>query len=84
MLDVDNGPEGLTRKANDALYDAAGLQAAYRALRPRGVFAVWSSAPNATFAKRLRRAGFDVDEVNVRATARGAGARHVIWIATRS
>jgi len=84
LLDVDNGPEGLTRKANDALYDAAGLQAAHAALRPRGVLAVWSSAPNATFAKRLRKGGFDVNEVNVRATARGAGARHVIWIATRS
>jgi hypothetical protein len=27
LLDVDNGPEGLTRKANDALYSSAGLQA---------------------------------------------------------
>src|ERR1700704_60995 len=43
LLDVDNGPEGLTRKANDALYNAAGLKAAYTALRPRGVLAIWSS-----------------------------------------
>ena len=28
LLDVDNGPEGLTRKANDALYSSAGLKAA--------------------------------------------------------
>ena len=83
LLDVDNGPEGLTRKANDALYSSAGLSAAYTALRPGGVLAVWSSGPNAAFSKRLRAAGFDVNEVAVRATGRGGGARHVIWIATR-
>src|SRR6267142_517082 len=27
LLDVDNGPEGLIRKANDALYDIKGLKA---------------------------------------------------------
>src|SRR5690242_8820214 len=62
LLDVDNGPEGLTRKANDALYDSAGLKAAWAALRPQGVLAVWSSGPNPPFAKRLRLAGFDVNE----------------------
>jgi spermidine synthase len=84
LLDVDNGPEGLTRKANDALYSSAGLTAACAALRPDGVLAVWSSGPNAPFSKRLRAAGFDVNEVAVRATGRGGGARHVIWIATRN
>jgi spermidine synthase len=83
LLDVDNGPEGLTRKANDGLYSAAGLSAAHAALRPGGVLAVWSSGPNPAFAKRLRGAGFDVNEVNVRATGRGGGARHIIWIATK-
>ena len=84
LLDVDNGPEGLTRKANDALYSSAGLDAARTALRPGGVLAVWSSGPNAAFTKRIRGAGFDVNEVNVRATGRGGGARHVIWIATKT
>jgi spermidine synthase len=83
LLDVDNGPEGLTQKANDALYDSAGLKAAHTAMRHGGVLAVWSSGPNAPFAKRLRGAGFDVNEVAVRATGRGGGARHVIWIATK-
>jgi spermidine synthase len=83
LLDVDNGPEGLTRKANDALYSSVGLQATHTALRPGGVLAVWSSGPNPAFAKRLRGAGFDVNEVNVRATGRGGGARHIIWIATK-
>jgi spermidine synthase len=83
LLDVDNGPEGLIRKANDALYDLKGLKAIRRALRPKGVLAVWSSGPNASFSKRLREAGFAVNEVAVRATTKRSGARHVIWFATR-
>jgi spermidine synthase len=84
LLDVDNGPEGLVRKANDALYDLKGLKAIHRALRPGGVLAVWSSGPNPAFGKRLSAAGFAVNEVGVRATAKRSGARHVIWFATRS
>jgi spermidine synthase len=84
LLDVDNGPEGLIRKANDALYNPKGLKAVRRALRQGGVLAVWSSGPHPLFSKRLRDAGFDVDEVAVRATAKRRGARHVIWFATKS
>lgn len=80
LLDVDNGPEGLTHKANDALYDLAGLRAARDALRPGGVLAVWSSGPDDGFTRRLRQAGFSVEEMKVRATGK-RGARHVIWIA---
>jgi spermidine synthase len=84
LLDVDNGPEALIRGANDALYDLKGLHSIHRALRPGGVLAVWSSGPNAAFSKRLRAAGFAVDEVGVRATTRRSGAHHVIWFATMS
>lgn len=82
LLDVDNGPEGLTRKANDWLYGVNGLNAAYGALRPHGVLAVWSAGPDRDFAQRLRKVGFDVDEVRVRAHG-SKGARHVIWFARR-
>ena len=84
LLDVDNGPEGLIRKANDALYDIKGLKAIHKSLRPGGVVAIWSSGPNALFSKRLGDAGFDVNEVAVRATAKRSGVRHVIWFATKS
>jgi spermidine synthase len=83
LLDVDNGPEGLIRKANDALYDPKGLKAIRRALRRGGILAVWSSGPHPLFSERLRDAGFDVSEVAVRATAKRRGARHVIWFATK-
>jgi spermidine synthase len=83
LLDVDNGPEALTRDANDKLYDFSGLGAAREALRPGGVLAVWSSGPDPGFTARLRRAGFRGEEINVRANGRRGGARHVIWLATR-
>lgn len=83
LLDVDNGPDGLTRPGNDGLYSTRGLAAAKAALRPGGVLAVWSAAPDSGFARRLRDAGFAVEEVGVKARSNGKGPRHVIWFATR-
>ncbi|WP_022684138.1 spermidine synthase [Sphingobium bisphenolivorans] len=82
LLDVDNGPDGLTRASNDRLYSSEGLRIARRALKPGGILAIWSAAPDDAFARRLRSAGFAVDEVAVRARSNGKGARHVIWFAT--
>ncbi|RUU77800.1 hypothetical protein [Mesorhizobium sp. M7A.F.Ca.MR.362.00.0.0] len=83
LLDVDNGPEGIVHKSNDALYSVQGLAAARSALKPGGVLAVWSQGPDSGFTRRLKQAGFAVEEVNTRANGK-RGARHVIWIATRT
>jgi spermidine synthase len=83
LLDVDNGPEGLTRKTNDALYDLKGLGAARAALKAGGILAVWSSKQNPKFTWRLNKAGFEVEEVSARANGTRGGARHTIWIAAR-
>ena len=83
LLDVDNGPNGIVRKANDRLYDVNGLAAAHRALRPGGVLAVWSSADDAKFTARLRRSGFAVTENAVRAKGPQGRAQHFIWVAVR-
>ena len=82
LLDVDNGPEGLSRKENDWLYSLNGLNEAYAALRPQGVLAVWSAGPDKDFLQRLRKVGFEVDEMRVRAHG-SKGARHFIWFARR-
>ena len=82
LLDVDNGPEGLTREENDRIYSMAGLASAKTALRPGGLLATWSAAPNKRFAHRLSHAGFAVEEIIARAGRNGRGARHVIWLAT--
>lgn len=82
LLDVDNGPEGLTHKDNDWLYSFDGLSAAYEALRPQGILAVWSAGPAQDFLQRLHKVGFEVEEKRVRAHG-SKGARHVIWFARR-
>lgn len=84
LLDVDNGPDGLTRESNNRLYSARGLESAWRALTPGGVLAVWSAAPDPKFARKFGTCGFDVDELVTRARSNGKGARHVIWFGTRS
>ena len=81
LLDVDNGPDGLTRAANDQIYSTAGLASAMAALRPGGVLAIWSAAPDAAFVRRLKAAAFIVEEVIVRARSNGKGPRHIIWFA---
>ena len=83
LLDVDNGPDGLSRVANDRIYSMAGLAKAKAALKPGGVVAIWSAAPDAVFARRLRDSGFAVEEVAVRARSNGKGPKHVIWFATK-
>ncbi len=80
LLDVDNGPDGLTKNANDHLYSNDGLRRAWAALRADGVLAIWSAAPDKAFAARLNAAGFDVEEVEVRAHQGKSGARHIIWL----
>ncbi len=83
LLDVDNGPEGLTRKENNSLYSSAGLATASAALRPGGVFGVWSISPEQAFTKRLRQSGFTVEENRVRARGRHGGGRHMVWLGLR-
>lgn len=82
MLDVDNGPEGLTQKANNWLYSLEGLNACARALRPKGILAVWSASADRGFSERLRQAGFKAEEVQVFAHG-NKGTRHTIWIAEK-
>ena len=80
MLDVDNGPEGLTHQTNNWLYSLEGLSACARALRPKGILAIWSASADRQFSARLNKAGFRAEEVQVFAHG-NRGARHTIWIA---
>jgi len=83
LLDVDNGPEGLTRPENDRLYGLAGLNDARKALRSGGVLAVWSASPDKKFSQRLTKAGFKVEEVQVKARKGSKGkVKHTIWLGT--
>lgn len=80
-LDVDNGPAGLTKSANDWLYTMPGIAAAQAALTPTGFLAYWSADPDQAFHDRLRRCGFMVEEITAFAYGK-KGPRHTIWLAS--
>jgi spermidine synthase len=83
LLDVDNGPDPLAHDHNARLYGRAGLRAAHRALRPGGVYAVWSYSDTGEFATRLRQAGFDARVERVANHGRDRGRTHAIWVGQR-
>ncbi len=83
VLDVDNGPEGLTRQDNNQLYNMSGLKNSYSALRPGGILSVWSYGPDQVFSRRLVKCGFSIEVITVRARKRGKGGKHTIWIARK-
>lgn len=83
LLDVDNGPNGLTRPENDRLYSSPGLSSAFAALKPGGVLSIWSARPDEKFTRRLVEAGFEVTELSLRARGVRGGKRHTIWHARK-
>lgn len=82
LLDIDNGPQGLTRQANHALYSTAGLTSMYRTLRPGGRLALWSAVRDNAFEHRFARAGFQVDAHTSRSRSGHKGAKHTIYVGT--
>ncbi len=84
LLDVDNGPDGLTRKTNDRIYGISGLKASFSALRPGGILSIWSSGSDEGFTRRLKQCGFQTETVTVRARKPGKGSRHTIWLAQKN
>lgn len=83
LLDVDNGPDGIVREGNDRLYTRTGLAKAKDALKPGGILAIWSAAPDHKFTRRLMDAGYEVDVREVRARPNNKGPRHTIWFAKK-
>ena len=84
LLDVDNGPEGLTRGGNDWLYTEAGLQSAYTALKPGGILAVWSTFRDPAFYMHLKKTSFrDVRQVRMRIEPNDCGDERLIWLGRR-
>ena len=79
ILDVDNGPAAMSAAVNQRLYDARGLEQLRSALRPAGVVAFWSAAPDDHFAALMSRAGFQV-EVRIARARVNSGARHTIFL----
>jgi spermidine synthase len=83
LLDVDNGPEAITQDNNNWLYSSEGLEAAYQALKPEGVLAIWSAGADSYFVIQLKKARFNVEPRTARARP-GKGSRHTIFLARKS
>ena len=84
ILDVDNGTHGLTQNGNDGLYALSGLRAAYGAMQPDGVLAVWSAGPDVAFERRLQKAKFEVHVRRVSSRGgRSRGGLSVVFLATK-
>lgn len=83
LLDVDNGPDGFIHAANDRLYCNWGLRAAFAALRPGGLLAIWSAYPDDAFVQRMENAGFVVEQASIAAVGGPERAPYTIWFATR-
>ena len=83
LLDVDNGPTSLVAKGNDRLYTPRGLAAAHDALRPGGILAIWSSADDPAFTRRLNQNGFDAEIHKIGSSGKTRGPRYWVWIARR-
>jgi spermidine synthase len=79
LLDVDNGPEWASFRTNAKLYAPSGLAAARAALKPGGLFAVWSGYPADAFLGKLRAAGFQPKTVPLR---EGAVVRARAYVGT--
>ncbi len=80
LLDVDNGPQGLTQPKNQRLYGDNGIRVCLAALRPNGVLAIWSQGPNARYVRRLEKCGGEVEVLHVTARA-GSKMQHVVFVA---
>ena len=82
VVDVDNGPRALSQVKNQRLYGDAGTRACWNALTPGGVLGVWSAGPNAKYAARLARFGFDPEVLRV-PTRTGARSKHILFLGTK-
>jgi spermidine synthase len=80
LLDIDNGPEWMVQKGNQALYERGGIARLRSSLRSGGVLAVWSAVRNRRFERRLASMALRVRRV--RPVARGGNEDALVYVVT--
>lgn len=79
IIDLYEGPHDAVNGPRDPLYGTTAIALAWNALKPKGVFAVWSEEPDVPFENRMGVGGFDVKRVRS-----GKGGRiHSVYLGTR-
>lgn len=82
LLDVDNGPSAMTSSGNSQLYEAAGLAATMKALKPEGCLAIWSVNGDAGFGRLLKKEGLQYQLIRVAAYKNARSKSRHIWLIT--
>lgn len=83
LLDVDNGPDFLVHTGNAAVYGSPFLAAAYAALAPRGVLAVWSADRSPALQRTLEAVAGGCEEVLLEVTRATRTFTYAIYLAVR-
>jgi spermidine synthase len=82
LLDIDNGPSGMTDSGNCRLYGREGIRACRRALRKQGCLAVWSADPSKKFEQLLMSCRFHVRRFRVSAYTGSNAQSRFVWVAS--
>jgi spermidine synthase len=83
VLDIDNGPDFLIHAANDALYTASSLSAAYARLAPGGTLAIWCQGPAPTLLATLGRISEQAQENRFTVSRENRRFAYLIYSLTR-
>jgi spermidine synthase len=75
LLDLYEGPHAATQGKNDPFYGLRALLRSRAALRPGGLFGVWSEEADAPFEQRFAAAGLTVSRHRA-----GASRSHVVYL----
>ena len=73
LMDVDNGPRALSTDQNSFLYQPVGLAQIFKAIRSGGCVGFWSATEDPTFAKAMKKVGFEVEIQKCRAHPTSGG-----------
>ncbi|MDX2019589.1 MAG: spermidine synthase [Deltaproteobacteria bacterium] len=79
IIDLYEGPHDAVNGPRDPLYGTTAIAMAWNALKPKGIFAVWSEEPDKPFENRMGVGGFELQRVRA-----GQGGRiHFVYLGTR-
>jgi spermidine synthase len=79
IFDLYEGPCQANLAVNKIFYGSQAIHNTQKALKPKGIWAVWSEDPDPPFEKRLRTSGFRFERIRSAIGAR----RHVVYLAQK-